>query len=111
MRQAQQTKPGHVIVRRPLTQLCQSLYDMLAERMLAAGWIYQGADYWGCGAQKLVMQQRGKCGVTQCNPPSTGSAAIFGHACSREWPCFAAWRGLAQRAVRSPAIVIGDVRG
>jgi hypothetical protein len=31
-----------------------------------------------CGAQKLVMQRRGKCGVTLL---STGSAAIFGHAC------------------------------
>jgi hypothetical protein len=35
----------------------------------------------GCGAQKLVMQQRGKCGATWCNPPSTGSAAIFRYAC------------------------------
>jgi Competence protein CoiA-like family len=29
----------------------------------------------------------------------------------RELPCFAAWRDLAQRTVRSPAIEIGDVRG
>ena len=59
------------------------------------------------GTQKLVMQRRGKCGVTHQAQVRRDLSACL----PREGPCFATWSGLAQRAVRSPAIVIGDVRG
>jgi hypothetical protein len=60
-----------------------------------------------CRVQKLVMQQRGKWGVTH---RAQARRRSFGMLAEGEGPCLPPWSCLAQRAVRSPTIVIGDVR-